>query len=84
MGLYLTNEQLAREKSEIEKRGFKSNFIEPEHVGGAALAALMDSIYENKPNATLDDVQAELDHFGGVIAEFQEAYGEDAPMSLIA
>lgn len=84
MALYLSDEYVAEEKKRLEKYGMKATFVEAEHVGGSALGNLLDSIHENNPDATLDDVQSELDHFAGVIVEFQDHYGHDAPLSLLA
>ena len=84
MALFVSDETIAKEKKENEKYGLKTTFIDAEYVGGAALATLLDSIYENNPDATLEDVQRELDHFASVIVEYQDEYGEDAPLSLLA
>lgn len=84
MALYLTDEQLAKEKKENEKHGLKTTFLDPEHVGGAALATLWDAIYDDRPDATLAEAQDELEHFAGVIVEFQDHYGHAAPLSLLA
>lgn len=84
MGLYLTDEQTATRKAALEQEGFNTNFVDLEEAGGPHLATLVESIYSGHPEATLDYVQRELAEFAGIIADYQEEYGENAPLSLIA
>lgn len=74
----------AKRKAALERRGFNTTFVDLEEAGGPHLATLVESIYSGHPGATLDYVQRELAEFAIVLAEFQDEYGEDAPLAVIA
>lgn len=81
--IYMTEESLEKERLEAKESGHPSTFLDAEHYGGVLLANLLDQIIKYDPEITLDRVQGELQMFSDFIGDYQNEYGEEAPLSLI-